>query len=164
MSVAALSLPPAAPLEGPVHVQPGQVHLFTAPTEAVAILGSCVAVCVWDPYRNVAAMNHFLLPTHAGVGAESCKHGTLAMATLLDRLREAGALPHRLRAKVFGGATIGIAVGDPENHLGTRNWKLALRLLEERNVPVLAKDVGGSRSRKLLYRTASGEAQVQLIG
>jgi chemotaxis protein CheD len=162
-----MSLPAPAPRQpsaGPVFVQPGQVHVFTAPEEAVAILGSCVAVCAWDPYARVAGVNHFLLPTHGGLGTESCKHGTLAMATLLDRLVAAGALPHRLRARVFGGAAIGIALGDPENHLGTRNWKAAVSTLDARGVAILTRDVGGGKSRKLLFRSGTGEAEVQLLG
>ena len=148
----------------PVYVQPGQVHVFTAAAEAVAILGSCVAVCLWDPYAGVAGMNHFMLPTLAGVGAESCRHGTLAMRTLHEKVLAAGAQSLRLRARVFGGATIGIAVGDPESHLGTRNWRLALAALEERRIPIVGRDVGGPKSRKLVFATATGEAQVSLLG
>jgi chemotaxis protein CheD len=147
-----------------VYVQPGQVHLFTEPTEAVAILGSCVAVCLWDPYVGVAGMNHFLLPTLTGVGAETCRHGVLAMRTLHEKLLAAGALPHRLRARVFGGATIGITTGDPENHLGTRNAKVALRALEENAIPVVGREVGGRKSRKLVFFSGTGEAQVSPLG
>ncbi|BDG03086.1 chemotaxis protein CheD [Anaeromyxobacter oryzae] len=147
-----------------IYVQPGQVHVFAAPTEAVAILGSCVAVCLWDPYAGLAGMNHFMLPNlGSGVGAESCRHGTLAMRTLHERLLAAGALAHRLRARVYGGATIGIAVGDPENHLGTRNARLAVRALEEKAIPIVGRDVGGAKSRKLVF-LATGEAQVSSVG
>jgi chemotaxis protein CheD len=158
----ALKAPESAAAQ--VYVQPGQVHVFTGPAEAVAILGSCVAVCLWDPYAGVAGMNHFMLPTLAGVGAESCRHGTLAMRTLHEKLLAAGAQPPRLRARVFGGATIGIAVGDPEHHLGTRNARLALAALEERRIPIVGKDVGGGKSRKLVFWSGTGEAQISLLG
>ena len=147
-----------------VYVQPGQVHLFTEPTEAVAILGSCVAVCLWDPYAGVAGMNHFLLPRLTGVGDETCRHGTLAMRTLHEKLLAAGALPHRLRARVFGGAAVGITVGDPENHLGTRNAKIALSALEEKAIPIIGREVGGVKSRKLVFFSGSGEAQFSFLG
>jgi chemotaxis protein CheD len=147
-----------------VYVQPGQVHVFSEPGEAVAILGSCVAVCLWDPYAGVAGMNHFMLPTLAGVGAESCRHGTLAMRTLHEKLIAAGAQSLRLRARVFGGATIGIAVGDLESHLGTRNWRLAVAAIEEKRIPIIGRDVGGGKSRKLVFWTETGEAQVSLLG
>jgi chemotaxis protein CheD len=147
-----------------VYVQPGQVIVFTEPSEAVAILGSCVAVCLWDPYAGVAGMNHFMLPTLSGVGAESCRHGSLAMRSLVEKIVGAGALAHRLRARVYGGATIGIGLGDPENHLGTRNANLALRALEERRIPVLSREVGGAKSRKLVFSTGTGDAAATLVG
>jgi chemotaxis protein CheD len=162
-SNAALKAPaePAAP----VYVQPGQVHVFTGAVEAVAILGSGVAVCLWDPYAGVAGVNHFMLPTLAGgVGGESCRYGTLAMKTLHEKVLAAGGHAHRLRARVCGGATIGISVGDPENHLGTRNAKLAISTLEEQRIPIVARDVGGSKSRKLVFLGGSGEAQVTSVG
>jgi chemotaxis protein CheD len=164
MSTSSSALKATAPAGPQVYVQPGQVHVFTEPTEAVAILGSCVAVCLWDPYAGVAGMNHFLLPSLTGVGTETCRHGTLAMRTLYEKVLAAGALPHRMRARVFGGATIGILVGDPENHLGTRNAKLALSTLQEKAVPVIQRDVGGPKSRKLVFLSGTGEAQVSLIG
>ena len=104
----------------PVYVQPGQVHVSTAAAEAVAILGSCVAVCLWDPYAGVAGMNHFMLPTLAGVGAESCRHGTLAMRTLHEKVLAADPrirsfydqLLARLRALLRRAAGAGVDLGE----------------------------------------------------
>lgn len=152
------------PARAPVYVQAGQVILFREAAEAVAIVGTCVATCIWDPYRGLAVMNHFLLPTHTGVGTESARHGSRAMAEAYEQLLAAGALPHRLRARVFGGAAIGIGVGDVENHLGTRNHRLALRALQEKAIPVIGREVGGTKSRKVIFRTATGEAEVSTIG
>ena len=46
-----------------VHVVQGE-HYVTGDPEVTltTILGSCVAVCLWDPERGVGGMNHFLLP------------------------------------------------------------------------------------------------------
>lgn len=34
--------------------------------EISAILGSCIAVCLWDRNASIGGMNHILLPEHAG--------------------------------------------------------------------------------------------------
>ena len=49
------------------------------------------------------------------------------------------------------------------DHLGARNVALARHLLEQLAIPVVAEDVGGSRGRKVLFRTDSGLALVRLI-
>ncbi|HEX6739499.1 MAG TPA: chemotaxis protein CheD, partial [Vicinamibacteria bacterium] len=66
------------------------------------------------------------------------------------------------RAKVFGGAQVGTAPEEGD-HLGARNVEVALRTLAGEGVPVMAGDVGGSRSRRLLFEAASGQAWVRLL-
>ena len=42
----------------------GELVVTTAPDAEIVThaLGSCVAVCLWDPVTHVAGMLHFLLP------------------------------------------------------------------------------------------------------
>jgi len=45
-----------------VHVVQGEHYVTDDPDVVLTtILGSCVAVCLWDPVRAVGGMNHFLL-------------------------------------------------------------------------------------------------------
>src|SRR5690606_42079534 len=48
------------------------------------VLGSCVAVCLTDPGRRIAGMNHFLLPD--GGGATGGRYGVYAMELLINGL------------------------------------------------------------------------------
>jgi len=41
----------------------GTVFAAREPTVIETLLGSCVAVCLWDPETRVGGMNHFLLRT-----------------------------------------------------------------------------------------------------
>ena len=45
-----------------VYLHPGQVFVSPDPTEVTTILGSCVAVCVFDPVLRLGGTNHYLLP------------------------------------------------------------------------------------------------------
>ena len=84
--------------------------------------------------------------------------GDVATDILIERLASLGAQPGRLRAKVFGG-TVGALglVGD----LGIRNVEVAHTVLSRRGIPVVGQDVGGKRSRKLLFWTDTGAAWVR---
>lgn len=42
------------------------------------ILGSCVAVCLWDAKTGVGGMNHLLLPHFAGNGSASPRLGNVS--------------------------------------------------------------------------------------
>ena len=60
---------------------PGELFFSRTPATIVAVLGSCVAVALWDPETSAGGMNHYLLPRWRG-GAESAKYGEYFEALL----------------------------------------------------------------------------------
>ena len=74
------------------------------------LLGSCVAVCLYDPAVGVGGMNHFMLPNmrkrEDGIDVDSLLSGDYAMEVLLNGIIARGGARHRLKAKAFGGGTI----------------------------------------------------------
>jgi len=143
-----------------VYLQPGELCTAAEPTEVVTLLGSCVAVCLFDPVAEVGGVNHFLLPRGPSSDA-SPRYGTNAMALILEQLLALGARPTALRAKVFGGASsLRPTFG---RSLAAENVALALRVLEEARIPVLESDVGGQRGRKLVFHTDVGSAWMRRL-
>jgi chemotaxis protein CheD len=45
-----------------VYLAPGLLYASAGAAQVTTILGSCVAVCLWDSEGRVGGMNHFLLP------------------------------------------------------------------------------------------------------
>lgn len=145
------------------HVQPGQVVVSMTPRSLVTILGSCVAVCVYDPVRRVGGLNHYLLPGKSGE-AQSTRSGPGAMRRLLEELATAGAIRERLVAKVFGGACVlGGEARSNGGHLGRENVRVALDALEQAAIPVVAEDVCGTRGRKLIFHSDTGDTWVRRL-
>jgi len=84
----------AMPLEGPRvasrFLQPGHLVIATEPMQVTTILGSCVAVCLFDTTKRIGGINHFMLPFASGRSASSPRFGDVAMNELLNGLRNAG--------------------------------------------------------------------------
>jgi len=144
-----------------VYLHAGHLYAAQTPTAITTVLGSCVAVCLYDPVAKVGGMNHFLLPLHVD-REKSLRFGTVAVPQLVDAVLRAGASRGALVAKVFGGASV-IAAIPRGRRLGEENAILALRLLEEARIPVLDKDVCGSRGRKLVFFADEGTAWVRQL-
>ncbi len=144
-----------------VYLHAGQLAIAAEPTAIVTVLGSCVAVCLWDPASRVGGVNHFLLPLPVERD-RSPRFGNVAVPALVDGVVRAGASRGALVAKVFGGAS-GLGGVRPARPLGEENVALALRLLEEAGIPVLDRDVGGARGRKLVFVSDEGTAWVKLL-
>ncbi len=126
------------------------------PHRVTTILGSCVSVCLFDPVRRVGGINHFMLPLWNGEGLPTPRYGNIAIDTLIDRLSGLGCLVSRLQAKLFGGAAMW-ENADRFMPIGTGNIDLAWRILAQFDIPVVASDLGGGASRKIIFSSNTGE-------
>lgn len=145
------------------YLHAGQLTAPSAPTAITTILGSCVAVCLWDATRRQGGMNHYLLPYWSGSEASSPRFGNVAVEGLLSALRRLGSASGDLQAKVFGGACVVPALMARGDHLGAKNVVLARKLLAERGIPVVAEDVLGQRGRRVVFHTDDGAAFVRFV-
>lgn len=146
-----------------VYLLPG--HLVTAaePCDVTTILGSCVAVCLFDVRGRAGGVNHFLLPHHPEAQPRSARFGSVAIRDLIEAVRAHGCRKADLRAHVFGGAGVIAGLADAWRHVGHQNAELAERMLADEGIPVMERDLGGSRGRRLRFRTDDGAAHVTLI-
>jgi len=141
---------------------PSALFASIEPHKVSTILGSCVAVCLYDPVAKVGGINHYMLPFWNGQGLASPKYGNIAIERLVDKMISLGCKKANLKAKVFGGGEV-IDTNISQFHIGERNIKLALEMLEEQRIPVLAKSVGGKLGRKIEYCTSTGEVKQRYI-
>lgn len=152
-----------------VKLLPGEYFAAAQATAVITLLGSCVSVCLYDRASGIGGMNHFMLPEllEAGVrrcpdscaGVCSARYGSCAMRLLLQRLKELGAAPSRLEAKVFGAGRVLNGAAD----VGEKNASFALAYLRELGIPVVASDLGDTFPRKVLFFTATGRAYVKRV-
>ena len=122
------------------------------------LLGSCVAVCLFDPKLKLGGMNHFLLPSRASSvndDTDIILSGDFAMEVLANGLFDKGANKSRLVAKAFGGGTI---VSSIRMAIGERNSQFALEWLAREGIPLVASDFSGPWSRKVVFVPQTGDA------
>lgn len=154
-----------APQEpGVLYIEPGQLLVSTEPCRLRTILGSCVAVCLYDPELRHGGMNHFVLPAAAVSSETSTKYGNRAMPQLLERLERLGSERRQLCASVFGGACM-LFAGTPElMHLGRRNVDFALEWLEQHGVNVIFSSVLGNKARRVELDLVTGTCSERTLG
>lgn len=147
----------------------GQVFVSAEAKPIVLILGSCVAVCIWDAVNAIGGATHYLLPTWDGRGVPSPRYGNVAVSTLLEELANAGASRAQLRAKIFGGGCLFDSLRDAsankekENGLGSRNVEVALEILTKERISIVSTDVRASRGQRIVFHPATGESVVKTL-
>jgi len=142
----------------------GQVYVSTKREAVATILGSCVAVCIWDSGSGIGGVAHYLLPSWDGRGSSSARYGTVAIPALIQKLMDAGARRDVLRAKVFGGGCLFDAMREgqrSQDHLGRRNVEIAKEMLTKERIPIVSSDVGGDRGKRIIFNTHNGESVVK---
>ena len=123
------------------------------------ILGSCVAVCLFDTKLKIGGINHYMLPLWNGNGLASPKFGNIATEKLIEKMLKLGSNKANLVAKVFGGAN----QLDSSMNIGFRNIEIAKEVLTDHGINIIAENTGGSVGRKLRYDTGTGQVMMKFI-
>ncbi len=126
-------------------------------------LGSCVAICVWDPTARVGGMVHVLLPdSKINPARAEVQPGAFAdtgIPLLFHAAYQKGAKKGRCRVHIVGGATIcGAPMVEPS--IGKRNVLAARALLWRNGVLVEREVVGGSSARNVSLDLSDGSLQL----
>ena len=140
----------------------GQAVLAQAPAQLKAILGSCVAVALYAPRLQLGMLSHVVLPKGAPRAESPGKFADAAIPYMLSVLREHGAEPGRLVAKVAGGACM--FGGSHFMDIGASNAKVVLEALEASHVSIAARDLGGTAGRRVSFDIATGGLTVASAG
>ena len=85
---------------------PSSLFASNEPHIVSTILGSCVAVCLFDATTKIGGINHYMLPFWNGQGLASPKYGNIAIERLLEKMIALGCKKSNIRAKVFGGGRL----------------------------------------------------------
>lgn len=123
------------------------------------ILGSCIAVCMFDPGARLGGMNHFLLPQPANDATLSLtdrqRYGIHSMELLINALMARGAERSRLRAHCYGGAQVVSGLGD----IGAENAAFTRRFLATEGIAIAHEDVGGRHARRIEFMPYLGRSR-----
>ena len=141
---------------GSIYLYPAALEVSVSPKMIQTILGSCIAVCLYDQVKKSGGMNHYMLPYWNGNGLATPKYGNIAIEKLIAQMVSSGSRQEHLIAKVFGGAAV-IETMPNSFNIGERNCEVALEILQAYGIPVVARSTGGKLGRKIIFNTSSGE-------
>jgi chemotaxis protein CheD len=137
---------------------PSAIFVDREPYRIDTILGSCVAVCLYDVKLKFGGMNHYMLPLWNGDGLASPKYGNIANDKLLQKMLNLGSWKQNIVAKVFGGANqFGVV------NVGERNIQMPREQLEMMGIRIVAESLGGKVGRKIRFDTYTGEVQMRYL-
>lgn len=155
----------ASPAARRVVVGIGEFAVSDDPSASVVThaLGSCVAVCIWDPTAVVGGLLHVLLPD-SKINPERARQQPAAFADtgipLLFKTAYAKGLDKkRCRVRLIGGASVA-GLPPSEAAVGKRNILAARSLLWRNGVLIEREVVGGNEARTVSMRVGDGVTKI----
>jgi chemotaxis protein CheD len=140
------------------HLEPGYVYYSGKGAVIRTVVGSCVAVCLWDSRKHAGGMNHFM---HAGRGENDKRttyFGDVALPVLVNMMhREFGSKKTDLHVRIYGG---GSPMNFNEQTIGEDNIAITREFIQKVGTRLVSEDVGGTLGRKLLFDTATGQVAI----
>jgi chemotaxis protein CheD len=148
-------------LAGCHFLYPATLFASRKPSRVQTLLGSCVAICLYDQILKIGGMNHFMLPLWDGREQQTPKYGDIAVEMLIDKMIDMGSRQENIVAKVFGG-------GHQHNRneiltIGKRNSELATQAMRKHHIRIVASSLGGINGRKIIFNTFTGVVLMKYI-
>lgn len=132
---------------------------------ATHALGSCIAVCGWDPSTHVGFLLHFMLPDsnldQRRADAKPALFCDTGMTLALKEAQRLGVNRATLVVKLAGGANVGtsnVASIGKRNMLAARSW------LWKAGIAIRGEEVGGTISRTVHFDTTTGRLVLHTPG
>lgn len=122
-------------------------------------LGSCVAVAIYDSKNEIGGMAHVLL----GKGkkereGKTALYADKAIDRMVKEIKKSGGERENLEAKIAGGASM---FSSKSNDVGKKNVQSVIKELEDRDIPVTGKDIGGTHARNVRFKVGSMSMSVE---
>ncbi len=154
-----------------ITLNPAELFISDRPVIVRVVLGSCVAVTMFDRRRGVAAICHAVLPEMGKDPANTpqmtgtYQYVNSVVPIMLKRLGSYGVSPGELEVKLFGGADmINQRTGKPKTHpVGQSNIHAVIQAIKAQGMELKTSDVGGSLGRKILFYTHTGEVLLKRL-
>lgn len=136
---------------------PGHIYVGLEPAVVWLVLGSCVAVSLWERDLRFGGMCHYAYPVCRDRARATAYYGNAALPELIRMMLAEGAKVTSIEAQIMGGAHPKDYRGEDT---GMENVKIAQKILERMGINVISRDVGGIQGRKIIFDTDTGNVAI----
>lgn len=132
-------------------LHPGYVFVSQEPYYIHTVLGSCVAIAIWDKVNHCGGMNHYVLPS--AENKPNGRYGNVSIPYLFYLMKKIKSDRNNLEIHVLGGSSNETM----KSSVGPLNVEYALNWLKGNHYQIDSKDTGGALGRKIVFNTENGE-------
>ncbi|ABR54131.1 CheD, stimulates methylation of MCP proteins [Methanococcus vannielii SB] len=142
-------------------VKMGDIGVGKSPDSIETLLGSCVAIILYDRGKKIGGLAHIMLPKSRESDSKSPgKYADTAVPELLERLVKLGARRDKLVAKIAGGAAM-FKANTNSIDVGKKNIDASKDELKKVGLRVSSEDTGGESGRTVVLSLKDGNVTIR---
>jgi chemotaxis protein CheD len=146
-----------------INVGIGEARLITYPHELRTVLGSCVALCLYDTQRKSGALAHIVLP-HINNNTQKLRYADSASPVLLDMMLNEGSDKKDIVARIAGGARMYvIPPASPLAQIGLKTAGVVQKFLQAEHIPIISSAIGGDHGITVNFHTIDGRLTIRQL-
>lgn len=147
-------------------LKPGEFYFGSQGERLKTLLGSCIAITLWHPERNIGGMCHFLLPTspHGVQPPYDGRYADHAMKMFEAELKKHRTLAQEYQVKLFGGANMFPQIKNGGGDIGHKNISAARHLLKGAGFKIADEHVGSTGHRTVILELETGHTWIKWQG
>lgn len=137
-----------------------EMKIVKKPDTLKTVVGSCIALCLWDKTTFSGGMVHIMMPESNGNRVEQKgKYADTAVESLLNEMIKKGCDQENLIARIVGGASMfnnnyeKIDVGN----IGEKNTQIVKQYLNKFNISIKSEDTGGISGIRVVFDPSTGK-------
>lgn len=118
-------------------------------------IGSCVVIAAFDTLMHVGAMAHVMLPGRSPIKNElqTTRYAVNAIEEMLCQLKKFGIEQENIKISLVGGGNV---LKRENDTIGADNLDAIEQILQEKQIEVIARSVGGFERRTVLFDIEKG--------
>lgn len=163
------------------YLKAGEMFIMEKPAMISTVLGSCIAVTLFNERLGFAGICHALLPHckrksyqskiedlldhECHKCSEAFKYADCSVSMMAEAFLRFGITPQETEVRLFGGAMMMSHQKEPEGSMavGHQNITIATKVIADCHLVLTSSDVGGSVGRKIIFNTKTGEVLHQCL-
>ena len=135
-----------------INVSPGEYFISTKGMLIHSLVGSCIAVAIYDPESKTGGLNHFIAGEIKDIKYDNIiRQAEESMNSLIADLVKNGCSKEKLEAKILGGSIF------PDSDTTEESIKRSILFAEEylgrEKIKIVSRDTGGDEARKIYLYT-----------
>ncbi|MCL1864315.1 MAG: chemotaxis protein CheD [Spirochaetes bacterium] len=148
-----------------IHVGIEDMKAASGKTVLSTTLGSCIAICLYDPIAKSGGMAHIMLPSFeetTNTNAAPERYADSAIPLLLYWMLSNGCKKERIYAKIAGGAEMFKRSNNSMMPaIGKNNIEKVKDILKNMKIDIKGEDIGGDYRRTVYFDLDTGMVTVK---